>query len=375
MFTTRQVDTWKDVLDQGALWETLHHQLAPENLFVSMLWSEIWFNTHLENSRQKVFLLSAAKEAERGIMLLSKGRTKRFKLPVKSIESVGAGVSASDLHFVVRQEPLLTREAIDPLLQRIATFENWAFFRLAPLPATYPFYDAFNIAAKRYGLFVFRRPYSTGYKIRTSGGWEAYVKSRSKNFRKAMRSSYKKMQENDLFSIETWTEPGDVEHLLDILNSISMKSWKLEARTDLFNSRWQGFWKQAIRDTLAAQKATIWVLYYQGQPIAYEWVLRQGDCIIDLKGDFDREFAGFSPGNLLLWHAIQHGFKTGASEIDLLMGGGEYKNRWATERYRLDELLIFNKSLYSRVWYKILSRQDEIRALYQSLNQIMVYFK
>ena len=56
------------------------------------------------------------------------------------------------------------------------------------------------------------------------------------------------------------------------------------------------------------------------------------------------------------------------------MGGGDYKKRWATDSYQLDELLIFNQSLSSRIWYNILSRQDQIKALYQKMKRIRLYF-
>jgi hypothetical protein len=375
MFISRKIDSWKDALDQLELWEALHHKLAPDNPFVSPYWSEIWFDIQIKNKQRQVYLLTCTKEGPQGITLLSKGRTNRFKLPVKSIESVGAGASAGDRHFVFKQEPLLTKEAIDPLMARIGAFKHWAFFRLAPLPSPYPFYEAFRKAAGRYGLCAFKRPYSTGYKIRTRMGWEAYEKSRSKKFRKNMRSAGKKMNERNHFRIEEVTGSGSTDYLSGIIHTISMKSWKVDAGTDIFSANYSGFWKIALLKTLATGKSTVWVLFYQDQPVAYEWYLRQGRCIISLKADYDREFTGFSPGNLLSWHALQHAFATGASEIDFLMGGGDYKKRWATDAYQLDELLVFNKSPSSRIWREILSRQDQLKALYQALRPIMSYFK
>ncbi|MCK4784683.1 MAG: GNAT family N-acetyltransferase [Desulfobacteraceae bacterium] len=375
MFITRPVNSWQDTLDQMTLWRTLHHQLAPDNPFVSPLWSEIWFNTHLEKKQRKTFLLTATNEGAEGIILLSKGRTQRFKLPVKSIESIGAGRSATDRHFVSEQEPLLTKRATSPLLESIKAFKDWAFFRLAPLSADYPFFEEFITAAERHGLTAFRRPYSIGYKIKTDMGWEAYEKSRSKNLRKSIRVAYKKMQKSGVFRIEAHTDADSAGHLLCILNKVSMNSWKVEAGSDIFNPVYRGFWEKAFLDTLAAGQTTLWVLYYRDQPVGYEWYLQQGRRMFGLKTDYDEEYARFSPGTLLKLHTLQKHFETGASEIDFLMGGGDYKKRWATDSYQLDELLIFNQSLYSRIWYNILSRQDQIKALYQVLNRARLYFK
>ena len=375
MFITRPVDSWQDILDQMTFWRTLHQQLAPDNPFVSPLWSEIWFKTHSEQKKRKAFLLSAITEGAEGIILLSKGRTKRFKLPVKSIESIGAGVSARDRHFISEQEPLLTNKSIDPFIESIKAFKDWAFFRLAPLSTPNSFFEEFFTAARRHGLTAFRRPYSVGYKIRTDMGWEAYEKSRSKNFRKKMRATYNKMQKSSALRIEAHTDTDSAEYLLGILNAVTLNSWKVEAASDIFNPAYKGFWKKAFLETLAAGQTTLWVLYHKDQPVGYDWRLQQGRRIISLKADYDKEYSRFSPGNLLMWHTIKHGFETGASEIDYLMGGGDYKKRWATDSYQLDELLIFNQSLSSRIWYNILSRQDWIEALQQALKRMRLYFK
>jgi CelD/BcsL family acetyltransferase involved in cellulose biosynthesis len=206
-------------------------------------------------------------------------------------------------------------------------------------------------------------------------GWEAYEKSRSKKFRKKLRAAYNKMQKNGEFRIEAHTDTGSAEHLLSILNAVTLKSWKVEAGSDLFNPAYKGFWKKAFLDTLSAGKTTLWVLYHKDQPVGYEWSLHQGRRIISLKADYNEEYTRFSPGNLLAWHILKHGFEVGASEIDYLMGGGEYKKRWATDSYQLDELLIFNQSLSSRIWYNILSQQNQIKALHQALKRIRLYFK
>jgi CelD/BcsL family acetyltransferase involved in cellulose biosynthesis len=360
MLINRPVNSWKDTFDQAELWEGLHQRLAPDNPFVSPLWSKMWFDTHADSKKRQVILLSATGENKGGILLLSKGKTRRFKIPVMSIESIGAGVSAYDRHLVAKQEPLLTKEAITPLLEQIADFKGWAFFRLAPLPATYPLYDAFETAAGKQGLLSIRRAYAKGYKIQTGMGWDAYVNSRSRGFRKKMNASNRKMKESKLFKIMAYKGFESAEYLRGIVNEISIKSWKAKVGTDVFNPAYNRFWELALPSTLAAGKSTIWVLYYQDKPAAYEWHLHEGRNIIALKSDYNQDFSALSPGNLLSWHAMYHAFQTGASEIDFLMGGGDYKKRWATDSYQLDELLIFNKSLYSRIWRKILLRQDRI---------------
>lgn len=323
----------------------------------------------MPGKKGRVWLVWGQDQGSEGISLLWAGISKRFGLPVKCIESVGAGVSANDRHFVAKQEPLIEPGAVDEFLGRIAAFGNWSFFRMAPVAATSRFNKAFAEAAREHGLAVMTRPYATGYKIVTDCGWQVYEKSLPKKFRKNIQACSRKILENNLFQVRAHTDLTAGENVLDIAGGISAKSWKAGAGTDIFNPAYKGFWKQALQKTLAAGKSTVWVLYYGSRPVAYEWHLRQGGCIIALKADYDREFAGFSPGNMLAWHGLQNAFESGASHVDLLMGGGAYKKKWATHAYPLNELLVFNKTLHSRAWRQILSRQDRIKGLYRRLTR------
>ena len=185
-------------------------------------------------------------------------------------------------------------------------------FPAGPLFAEYPFFDEFIAAAQRQGLTAFRRPYSVGYKIRTEMGWEAYEKSRSKNFRKKMRATYNKMLKNKELRIEAYTDTDSGEHLLGILNAVTLKSWKVESGSDIFNLAYKGFWRKAFIDTLSAGQTTLWVLYHKDQPVGYDWRLQQGRRVISLKADYDEEYNRLSPGRLLMWHTIKHGFETRA---------------------------------------------------------------
>ncbi len=222
------------------------------------------------------------------------------------------------------QEPLLTPKAIDPLFESIKALKGWAFFRLAPLLADNTFYQEVFTSAEKHGMTVMRMPYSIGYTIRTNMGWNEYEGSRSKKFKKMLRAAENKMQKSGGFRIEAHTDAGSADKLLDMLRAITMKSWKVEAGSDLFNQAYQGFWEMAFLKTIAAGQATLWILYHEEHPIGYEWSLRQGGRVIALKADYDKDYSIFSPGNVLAWHILKHFFANGASEIDYGMGG-DYK--------------------------------------------------
>lgn len=370
MLLNRPVESWQDIFDRKILWQSLQHRMALDNPFITSLWSEIWFDTHLDKKRRYPLLLSSTTKGEEGVILLSQGQTHRFKLPVKSIESIGAGRSPNDRHYVFVQEPLITPKAIDPLLAAIKTLTGWSFFRLAPLKSDYPFFEEFITAANHHDLTALILPYSVGYEIQTGMGWEAYQKSRSKKFRKSMRSAVNKMHKHGTFKIKAHRSADCAEHLIGILSTITKNSWKVGAETDIFNPAYKGFWEKAFRETLAVGQTTLWVLYDKEHPVGYEWTLKHGRRLFSLKADYDEKYAHFSPGNLLAWHILENSFETGVLVIDYLMGGRDYKKRWATDSYQLVELLVFNRSLYSRLWHYLLSHQSQIKTAANCLKRI-----
>jgi CelD/BcsL family acetyltransferase involved in cellulose biosynthesis len=365
MFTIRPVESWDDISDQMALWRDLHGRLTPENPFTTPFWSKVWFKAHKNDRRQEtVMLFSGAKGAE-GIILATRKKTQRMKLPVVSIESIGAGRSPNRRHYVYEQEPLLTKASIGPLLQCLAGMKRWTFFRLAPLPQNYPLTSDIIDAAPSYALTALRKRYGVGYRISTTGGWDAYEKSRPKKFRQNIKRACRRLQAAGDFTIVEHGNTDSPNHLIDAIEAVSKNSWKAESGSDILSSSFRGFFENLFLESLASGKLKLWVLYFSGSPIAYEWHFRQDSRLIALKADFDKSYAHFSPGNILAWYALKGSFELGVAEIDYLFGGGDYKQKWATDRYEMEELLLFNSSLYSRFLYKILSRQDWIEFMWR----------
>jgi len=365
VFTFRPIKSWQDLADHLELWQQLHRQLTPENIFTRPFWSRAWLESHGTSRKRKVVLLTSATQGAEGVLLLSIGKSQRLKLPVVSIETIGLGRSFNRRHYVYEQEPLLTRPAINPLLACISKLKAWTFVRLAPLPENYSLSKEIITAAPTHGMIALKQPYGVGYKIKTQHGWDAYEKSRPKKFMKNIYRACRRLKSAGEFTVKSHGKGDLPEDLLGIIKTVSKNSWKVSAGSDILNPSFRGFFENIFLESLSAGYTTLWVLYQSGHPIAYEWHLNQKRRIVAIKADFDQKFAHYSPGNILAWHALKGSFESGVAEIDYLFGGGDYKQKWATDRYEMEELLLFNSSLYSRFLYKILARQDWIEFMWR----------
>ena len=85
------------------------------------------------------------------------------------------------------------------------------------------------------------------------------------------------------------------------------------------------------------------------RPIAYQFGFRCGGQLWAYTTAYDRSFARFSPGTLLLPAQLDYGFERGFREYDFLRGDEEYKNAWSTGCHRQVRLLIWNRGLISRM--------------------------
>jgi CelD/BcsL family acetyltransferase involved in cellulose biosynthesis len=369
MFDIHLVESWQCIADQMQLWHQLHKQIAPDNPFISPLWSKIWFESERKSDKKVLLLVSRDKDAE-GLLLLAKGRTHRYGIPMVSIESIGVAKSARGRHLVCEQEPLLKKEAIDSFLACISGIKYWTFCRLAPVQGSHALVSEIVKAAPRHGLTVLRRNYSVGYKVNGLISWEEFEQTRSRKFLKNIRKLYLEFRDSDEFEIKSYSAIAEVDYLLSVIEMVSARSWKKKAGSDIFNSSFNGFYRNLFMQTIMTGKTTLYVLEYLGKPIGYEWHLREGDRVLALKADYDQNFAHCSPGNILAWHALKESFAKGMSEVDYLMGGGDYKKRWTTNSYQLEEVLLFNSNSYSQFIYRILLRQESIDSLLDTCRRI-----
>jgi CelD/BcsL family acetyltransferase involved in cellulose biosynthesis len=85
------------------------------------------------------------------------------------------------------------------------------------------------------------------------------------------------------------------------------------------------------------------------QPIAFQFGFRCGQKLWDYAKAYDRSFARFAPGTLLLAAVLEYGIERGFREYDFLRGEDTYKTVWSTGNHRRVRFLIWNRNWKSRL--------------------------
>lgn len=110
----------------------------------------------------------------------------------------------------------------------------------------------------------------------------------------------------------------------------------------LFDENVQNFHRDAARGFLANGSLRLYALRINGRIIASLYGFHHAARTYYYLGGFDPEFRQYSPGTLLVAHAITQAIREGAREFDFLRGREDYKYRW-----RAVDRTIYRKRLIS----------------------------
>jgi CelD/BcsL family acetyltransferase involved in cellulose biosynthesis len=88
------------------------------------------------------------------------------------------------------------------------------------------------------------------------------------------------------------------------------------------------FHREVASEFLDAGMLRLYVLYLDSRPIAAWYGFESNKRVYYYLGGFDPEFQKFSPGTILIGHAIKEAIAGGARELDFLRGTERYKYSW-----------------------------------------------
>jgi CelD/BcsL family acetyltransferase involved in cellulose biosynthesis len=184
--------------------------------------------------------------------------------------------------------------------------------------------------------------------ISTSGGWEAFLQSKSPKFRKTHRNVINRVERLDGVRLLRLSQPSDVP-LFHKLVEVSARSWKHQEGISMTGDTSRGRFFECV--TLAAARSQAWlgwVLETEGRPIAMEYDLVDDGVVYAIRSDFDGAYDAYSPGAYLEHQVIKAVFELGYREYNAGPGIAAYKLRWTDHTRRNVALTIYNRTLKAK---------------------------
>jgi CelD/BcsL family acetyltransferase involved in cellulose biosynthesis len=262
--------------------------------------------------------------------------------------------------------------AIRAAIEQVAkTPRDWDFIDLCWVDQAAPEFMSIGEALRGCGYDFIVRPRMEVRLVEMAEGWEAYVKSRSRNWRQKMRRDTEALEKRggkvNLVRYRPAAGEGrDCEHdeVYDICASIAERSWQsaAESQSTLSSPRVRELLRQLHRQAGRLGMLDTNLLTVGGRPVAFNYNYLAENRAYGLRSGFDQTAGLENCGKILIYKMLEDAFARGDAEYSFGPGRQPYKDRFATEmryaytfrhyaRYGVrPQLLHLRERMASRLW-------------------------
>ncbi len=277
---------------------------------------------------------------------LRRGRRRLMGLPARSVENLfNAHTCRSGIALLERDE-----EALGMVLDAVDR-EPWDVLLLREVPEQSRLLELLPAAcrARRWALHSVHSLDSPYIPITTD--WESYLATRSRQFRKSIRSKQKRLLESGFpVTVECVRGTSAIMAVMPEVLQVSRRSWSGERGSSIASPRNAPFYERVVRELARTDHLRVWTLRLGGRLASFEIHVTWGRVAAPVKVAYDPEFTDLSVGSVLDAHALEAAFRGGEFDRYDLLGKAEpYKMRWTDLVERHVEVFVFNRRPRSRL--------------------------
>lgn len=214
------------------------------------------------------------------------------------------------------------------------------------------------------GLIVHLRQAYTRYFVDLSLGFDAWLAGLSGNTRSGLKRKQRRLAEagGGTPDIRTYRTPGEMADFHAAARMVSERTYQ-ERLLDAGLPTDAAFMDE-MRDLATADRVRGWLLFLDGQPIAYLYCPAEGDTLIYDRLGHDPAHNDLSPGVVLLAAALRDAMTEARfARMDFTTGEGQHKRTFATDGVPCVDLLLLRPTLANRLVLGALDRFDRAMAL------------
>lgn len=347
-----EVTTYNDFMSLKENWnELLESSQEKNNVFLRHEWFDAWWQAFGTGKNLFILLYYDDKQKLVGIAPFMLFRDIYKGLSYKRLGFI-EDPNAPSMNFIVKQkcEEKVICGFMEFLLNREQ--KRWHAAVLNKIPdssSTISICTQF-LQDNKAG-FLLRKSQNSPY-IAMKSDWKRFLKTTSAKFRKQLRNKINKLHKAGDVKFDVCRDVGsNSEHLNDAL-FVSSRSWKHQEGTSMTSTHQRKKFFELLSNVAAKNGwLRIWLLKLNGKPIATEYHLEYNRKTHAMRGDFDESYASLSPGSALEAHIIEQCFKNGVLEYDFCGLPYGYKMRWTRLLHERSNLLFYNTTPYSHIFY------------------------
>jgi CelD/BcsL family acetyltransferase involved in cellulose biosynthesis len=198
------------------------------------------------------------------------------------------------------------------------------------------------------------------------GDMEAFLGSRSRNFRSQYRSSRKKLEQLGAVRLRHAGTDIAIPDAIEVLARLHRERFADESAS--FRSEAYIRFHTRLAETFF-ERGWLWlvVLELAGEPIAARYDYVYANKVWCMQGGWDPRHSAVRPGMILTGAVIEWAIERGLAEYDFLCGEEKYKDRWSDAQRRMTSVQAFNPAtVVGRILPVVRTVKRTVRALYRN---------
>lgn len=209
--------------------------------------------------------------------------------------------------------------------------------------------ELFEMELRRHGLHFMVADTKRSPYMPLKGSWEEQSKDLQSRFRTTVRSRERRLREKGKITLEYFDTPSKLEFGLKAIQIVEADSWKLGAGTALTEDpkQWP-FYVQYGEFAAANASLRLPVLFFDGEPVAYDYSVYHKGIYYLLKTSYRNAFQQDYPGTVLRKLVVEKLCSEKAEEFDFLGLDEEWKMKWTNVAKEHVVYTVFNNNLRSR---------------------------
>jgi CelD/BcsL family acetyltransferase involved in cellulose biosynthesis len=356
-YRIERLNTTEDLEQIQMHWAQLAESIPNTPLFLTWEWGRSWWR-HF-GDQHTLYVLAAWDESGElaGLAPLMIVHERLGPLKIKRLTFLSNGVASPDhLDMLVRSgDDQVARAFLDYLTVEAG---GWDVLDLNSLAPGSHFGTALASSNLRYHESSSKQscPF-----IVFPDTWDEYLLNQLSQKRRYRVRKFAQRFENEFpqqVEFRRIEDPEEIPGVIRFISEMSRAYWESKGHASAFEQdRFEAFHNEMA---LAAHRQG-WLRLYQmkvkDEIIACEYNFRHGDVFYGYQGVFDRKWADYSPGLVLLTHVFQEAIDEGVREFDFLKGDEEYKFYW-TDKVRVESRLISARNWRGRLWLAAMRALD-----------------
>jgi CelD/BcsL family acetyltransferase involved in cellulose biosynthesis len=347
-FSKYRVETVDNYADFKALrkdWNCLARNQSDIYPFICFEWFDLWFRSFLKNAQLHIYVLKNNQKICAILPLIKcEGLIGRV---------IKLGVNDDSCKIDMISDGLDYCGYIETCVCELMK-ENWLMVYLEDLlkRGESSQFISSCLGRNQHSFIGDKRCVRESVVINTAMGWENLRSNLPKKFIKNIKHQRNRLTKSGDVKIVRFSGAEELSIGLDCIEEISSNSWQGEKGTGIFSEKEKRMFYAGLADFASRQDwLSIWVLFFDNIPIAYEYHLTIESVDYALKAEYNRKYAELSPGAVLDAHVVEQLAHGSTKKYDLLGFKEPYKMRWSLQTEKYIRIYVFKRNIIGTIWH------------------------